>query len=421
VVFLSSTGFSLGYISEFDKNPYLERVSLGFVPFAVEKGRLLVGRVSNQKASVAYHNRFLYSLRVDRVSRDENVMMARAKLIDTYGRFAVNTKDDVSGSSRLDSYKFGKIYLFTEGKAFPITSGVLHSDGIFESTDRCVCGGMMASNIVFSGVRFWPYSQIEWLKDTWRNHYSCSDRVPLPMEFEEQTMAGLSVIYNSMMLLVSDSARDLYDKILRCLEMRLYYLEHHYSPIGKDDSVFYPPVLLFLSEAFFLAAYRAYLDTLGLWSREYVVPALIFARSRLVRESKDHIVRGVHFGSARIQQFSTRILSKGLCGDRLSKESIHEVMLESIAPIKDVDYWVFMVATGLSLGYHSKDLDPSVIYFSAFKFHSRLENFLLEFGLKFRREWLPRFRDPERINGVWHEIRRWFYDRGFDIKLWDAK
>jgi hypothetical protein len=232
-------------------------------------------------------------------------------------------------------------------------------------------------------------------------------------------MSSLNVIYNAMMPLVSDSARDLYDQILRCLEMRLYYLEHYYSPIGKDDRMFYPPVLLFLSEAFFLAAYRAYLDTLGLWNKDYMVPALVFARSRLVRESKDHIVRGVHFGSARIQQYSSRILSKGFYGDRLSKEPIHEIMLESIAPIKNADYWVFMVATGFLQGYHWKYLDPVVTYFSAFGFHSRLEKFLLEFGLKLRREWMTRFRDPERIKGVWHEIRRWFYDRGFNVNLWD--
>jgi hypothetical protein len=418
MVVLSSTGFSLGYTSQLDGNPYVERVSLGFLPFSTEKGRLRVGHFPHQKASVAHHNRFLYSLWVDQVSKEENVMMARAKLIDNYGRFAVKVNNDNSEGNRVNNYGLGKIYLFTEGKALPMSGSFLYSDGVFDDVDRCVYGGMMGSNIIFNGLRFWPYSQIEWLKDTWKNHYNCSDRIPLPMEFGEQTMTLLDVLYNTLMPLSSDNAKLLYERILHCLEMRLYYLENHYSPIGKDGR-FYQPILLFLGESIFLAAYRAYLDSSNLWSREHILPALVFVRGRLVRESKDHIVRGVHFSSARVQSYTTRILSKGFRGDRLSKEPVHEIMLESIAPIKNADYWVFMVATGFLPGYRWGYLDPVISYFSAFEFHSKLEKFLLELGLKFRWEWMPRFRDPERINGVWHEIRRWFYDRGFNIKVWD--
>jgi hypothetical protein len=416
MVFLSSTGSSLGYVSQLGGNPYIERVSLGFVPFTTEKGRLWVGSLSSWKAHVANYNKFIYSMVLDRFSSEKNFILARAKLIDTYGRVAVRVSDNTADDSRIDGYKLGKIYLFTEGRAFPMSSSFIYAGGIFDDVDRCAYGGMMASNIVFNGLRFWPYSQIEWLKETWKNHYGCSDRIPLPMEFESQTMGILPVLYQTITLLNSDTAKHLYNRILHCLKMRLYYFENYYEPTGRDGK-FRLPIILYLEEAVFLAAYRAYVDRQKMWNSSRMVPGLVFVRGRLVRESKDHIVRGVHFASARIQHRSARILSKGMYGQRLSKEPIHEVMLEGIAPIKNVDYWVFMVGTGFSLGYHAGDLDPVVAYFSALDFHSRFEKFLLEFGLKFRREWMPRFRDSERIDGVWHDIRRWFVDRGFNIRL----
>jgi hypothetical protein len=416
MVFLSSTGSSLGYVSQLGGNPYIERVSLGFVPFTTEKGRLWVGSLSSWKAHVANYNKFIYSMVLDRFSSEKNFILARAKLIDTYGRVAVRVSDNTADDSRIDGYKLGKIYLFTEGQAFPMSSSFIYAGGIFDDVDRCAYGGVVVSNIVYSWLRFWVYSDRDLLETIWKNHYNCSDRIPLPMEFSEQTMDTLSVVYQTMMPLVSDSAKDLYDRILHCLEMRLYYLEHHYSPIGKDDR-FRPPILLFLSEVVFLAAYRAYLDRLDLWNSSRIVPALVFVRGRLVRESKDHIVRGVHFSSARTQHRAARILSKGMYGQRLGKEPIHEIMLESIGPIKNADYWVFMISTGFLLGSQGKESDPVVAYFSAWDFHSRFEKFLLELGLKFRMEWRDRFRDPNCVKGLGNEIRRWFVDRGFNIRL----
>jgi hypothetical protein len=418
MVFLSSTGSSLGYVSQLGGNPYIERVSLGFVPFTTEKGRLWVGSLSSWKAHVANYNKFIYSMVLDRFSNEKNFILARAKWIDTYGRVAVRVSDNTADDSRIDGYKLGKIYLFTEGRAFPMSSSFIYAGGIFDDVDRCAYGGMMASNIVFNGLRFWPYSQIEWLKETWKNHYGCSDRIPLPMEFESQTMGVLPVLYQTMTLLNTDSAKHLYNQILRCLKMRLYYLENYYEPTGRDGK-FRLPIILYLEEAVFLAAYRAYIDRRQMWNSGRMVPGLVFVRGRLVRECKDHIVRGVHLSASRIQHRSTRILSRGMYGQRLSNEPVHEIMLESIGPIKDADYWVFMISTGFLSNSQGNELDPVVAYFSAWDFHSRFEKFLLEFGLKFRREWTKRFRDPSCTKSLADEIRQWFYDRGFNIRVWE--
>jgi len=418
MVFLSSTGSSLGYVSQLGGNPYIERVSLGFVPFTTEKGRLWVGSLSSWKAHVANYNKFIYSMVLDRFSSEKNFILAHAKLIDTYRLLATRTSDDTADGSRIDGYKLGKIYLFTEGKTFPMSSVAIHSDGIYDDRDRCAYGGMVSSNIVYKWLRFWVYSDREMLETIWKNHYCCSSKIPLPMEFESQTVGILPVLYQTITLLNTDSARHLYNQILRCLKMRLYYFENYYEPTGRDGE-FRLPIILYLEEAVFLAAYRAYIDRRQMWNSGRMVPGLVFVRGRLVRECKDHIVRGVHLSASRIQHRSTRILSRGMYGQRLSNEPVHEIMLESIGPIKDADYWVFMISTGFLSNSQGNELDPVVAYFSAWDFHSRFEKFLLEFGLKFRREWTKRFRDPSCTKSLADEIRQWFYDRGFNIRVWE--
>jgi hypothetical protein len=428
MVFISSVGSSMGYVSKFPGNPFIERVSSGFVPFTEAsvqkrwgtKGGLWVGPLSVPKGQVVTHDKFVYSITLDRFSSEDSLLLARARLINTYNQLSMRISDDMSDEVRVDGYKLGKIYLFTEGKTFPMSSVAIHSDGIYDDRDHCAYGGMVASNIVYKWLRFWVYSDREILQTIWKNHYRCCNLIPMPMEFESQTMGILPVLYQTIVLLNSDSANHLYNQILDCLKMRLYYFENYYEPIGKDGK-FRLPIILHLEEAVFLAAYRAYIDRKRMWNSNRMVPGLVFVRGRLVRECKDHIVRGVHLSASRSQHRSARILSRGMFGQRLSKESVHEIMLESIGPIKDAEYWVFMISTGFLSNSQGNELDPVVAYFAAWDFHSRFEKFLLEFGLKFRREWTKRFRDPSCTKSLAGEIRQWFSDRGFNMKVGDEE